>query len=177
MKVSYKVLIPKERVAVLLGEGGKMKKMIEQRTSTKIIIKEEEVTINSDDSYKAWITQLIIKAIGRGFKPSKALILLNDGYKLEIMDITDFERTRKGKVRIKGRIIGEEGKTRKFIEKETGCHVSVYGKTISIIGSDEWANIASNAVAILLNGAQHNTAYNYIQKEAKKLKKRKLRTF
>jgi len=174
MSYEYKVLIPKERVAVLIGEKRSTKKMIEKRTGTKLIVKEEEVTIISEDSYKGWVTQSIIKAIGRGFKPTKALMLLNEGYELEIIEIMDYGNTKKDKVRLKGRVIGEEGRSRKFIERETRCFVSVYGKTVSIIGPQDKIGIAKRAVEMLLSGAQHHTVYKYIAKKMKEMKLREM---
>jgi len=61
----YRLLIPKERVGVLVGDKGKIKRLIEQQTSTSLEIEQEEVSIKSEDSYKAWICQQIVKAIAK----------------------------------------------------------------------------------------------------------------
>ena len=60
----------------------------------------------------------VVKAIGRGFNPDKAMkILDDDDMYLETIDIKDAVGDRQSQVaRARGRIIGREGKTRKLIE-------------------------------------------------------------
>jgi ribosomal RNA assembly protein len=66
--------------------------------------------------------------------------------------------------RIKGRIIGENGRARKNIEEMTNTYISVYGNYVAIIGSYENANIAREAIMMLIEGRQHSTVYKYIEK-------------
>ena len=72
---SYELKIPKERVAVLIGKKGEIKKQIEQATNTKLKIdsKEGDVEISGEDALKLYATREIIRAIGRGFNPEIAM--------------------------------------------------------------------------------------------------------
>ena len=164
----YKLLIPKDRVGVLIGNKGKIKRLIEKKTKSKLIISNEEVIINSEDSYNAWICEQVIKAIGRGFNPKDALKLINENYSFEVINIMDYARNENDKIRLKGRVIGSKGSTREYIEETTGCVLNIYGKTISIIGPAEWSRIAREAVIMLLNGSKQSTAYKYIDLQIKK---------
>jgi ribosomal RNA assembly protein len=76
--------------------------------------------------------------------------------------------------RIKGRIIGTEGKTRKLIEELSEADLVVYGHTIGIIGNFEQADTARNAVQMLIDGCQHHTVYKYLQRKRTEMKKEKL---
>jgi ribosomal RNA assembly protein len=85
-----------------------------------------------------------------------------------------FGRNESDIKRIKGRIIGTEGKTRKLIEELTEADVVVYGHTVGIIGSFEQADAARNAVQMIMDGCEHHTMYNYLQKKRTELKKQKM---
>ena len=81
-----------------------------------------------------------------------------------------FGRSESDIKRVKGRIIGTEGKTRKLIEELTEADVVVYGHTVGIIGSFEEADAARNAVQMIVEGCQHHTVYNYLAEEAYRAK-------
>ena len=111
------------------------------------------------DLYK---TKLIVKAVGRGFSPANAFRLLNDEEQLEIIDLKEYGES---KMRvIKSRLIGGAGKTRKLLEKCSGCCVSVYGKTVSLIGKYEQLEIAKEAVNMILYGAKLTNVYGFLHK-------------
>jgi ribosomal RNA assembly protein len=57
---------------------------------------------------------------------------------LDIIDLrTIFGRSESDIRRVKGRIIGMDGKTRRIIEELTDTHIAVYGHTVGIIGKIE----------------------------------------
>jgi ribosomal RNA assembly protein len=94
---------------------------------------------------------------------------------LMIIDLREiFGRSDSDIQRVKGRIIGTEGKTRKIIEELSEALISVYGHTISIIGGVEQSEIAREAVNMLIKGSQHATVYKYLQRKRQELKKRRL---
>jgi len=64
---------------------------------------------------------------------------------------------------IKSRLIGTEGKTRKMIENCSGCSVSVYGKTVSIIGRYNQISMAREAINMILRGSKHSNVYRFLQ--------------
>ncbi len=170
----YEIKIPKDRVAVLIGKKGFIKRKIQRLTNTKIIVdsKEGDVTVEGEDSFAAYSTKLIIKAIGRGFNPDVALLLINEDYGLEVIDITEFVgKSKKDMRRIKARVIGTKGKAWKMIERLTGCRLSVYGKTIAIIGHVEELTLARHAVEDLLKGSPHSNVYRYVQDKLKMMQK------
>lgn len=162
---SAELKIPRERVAVLIGKKGTTKKLIERRTRTRIeVTKEGDVYISGEDSIDVFNTSPIVKAIGRGFNPNIALTLLNENHILEIINISDYsKKSNKKFIRIKARLIGTKGKAWKVLEKLTMTDLSVYGKTVSIIGKVEDVIVAKGALEKLLKGAPHGNVYKFIE--------------
>jgi len=168
----YEIKIPKARIAVLIGEKGTTKRLIEKVSETRLKIDSEEgdVIISSEESLNAFTTQDVVKAIGRGFNPEIALKIIRENKVLEIVDMDSFAKTKNHLMRIKARIIGREGKIRKFIEESTNTNISVYGNTVSIIGSVEEVGITRKAVEKILSGAPHGPVFKFIEQSVKELK-------
>ena len=158
------IRIPKDRIAVLVGTKGTMRRTIEKKTSTHLrISKEGEVTISSDDNLYVYVTTMIVRAIGRGFNPRIALQLWNEENTLEVLDIRDFSGKSEKKLhRIKSRLIGTQGKARHIIEKNTMTTIIVYGKTVSVIGKVDDVTVARRALEKLMQGSPHTNVYNFI---------------
>jgi len=170
---SYQVKIPKDRIAVLIGIKGEIKKQLEDNTKTKIDIDSAEgyVTVVGKEALSLYTTKEIIKAIGRGFNPEIAMLLLKQDYSFEIINLPDFEKPSQFK-RIKGRIIGKEGKSRRLLEEYTDTFISVYGKTVSIIGRSDTISIARRAVEMLIKGSPHSNVYKWLEKMQRELKRK-----
>jgi len=49
-----------------------------------------------------------------------------------------------------------------MIETFSGCSLSIYGKTVSIIGSYEQLNISREAVQMIVRGSKHSKVYNFL---------------
>jgi len=163
--------IPQERIAMLLGKVGSTKRELETKTGTKIRVDSDEgdVLIEGDE-LKCFITLNIIKAIGRGFNPKIALRLLNEENILEIINMEDYLGNNKKKIlTARSRLIGTGGKARRSIESLTFSNISVYGKTVAIIGEIEKAEIAKQALINLIMGSKHGNVYAFIDKRKKSL--------
>jgi len=176
------VKIPKDRVGVLVGPEGKTRQNIENRLSVQLQIESDsgDVTItlvkNVKDPSLLFKTKDVVTAIGRGFSPEHAFRLIRDEDAiLEVVDLrTIFGKSESDIRRIKGRIIGMNGKTRRTIEELTDTNVAVYGHTVSIIGNFDQIEVARNAVQMLIDGSQHHSVYRFLQKKRRDLKKKML---
>jgi ribosomal RNA assembly protein len=181
-KPSMFVRIPKERVGVLVGPDGKVKQRIEEKFMVELEIESEAggVTIllseKSKDPSLLFKAKDAVTAIGRGFSPEHAFRLLrNEDDIFDFIDLRDvFGRSESDIKRVKGRIIGANGKTRKLIEELTNASVVVYGHTVGFIGTFEQVDAARNAVQMLINGSQHHTVYKYLQRKRSEFKKQML---
>lgn len=150
--------IPKERIAVLIGKNGETKKLIEKLAKCKLGIDsktgEVEVSGKSENALDYYIAMQVVKAIARGFSPEHALKLLDENNYLDIIEIEDFTgKKEKELMTKKGRLIGKGGIVRQKLEEETGCFVSVFGKTVAIIGTPESMEKCRKAVEMILSGA------------------------
>ena len=169
----HELKIPKSRVGCLVGTKGEMKRIVERSTNTKLRIHSEGDVEISGDSYGEYVCEKIVRAVGRGFNPHVALNLISDNYSFEMLEIKDYSGTSKKKLmRLKSRLIGTKGKARRVIEGLTGCHISIYGKTVSIIGKLEELPVAFKAVKKILNGSNHGTVYAFINSEMKSIKRK-----
>jgi len=168
--------IPKERVAVLIGKNGEVKNRLEEKgkVSLEIDSKEGDVFIEGE-SIDVFVMVSIVKAIGRGFNPDVAETLFNENNSFEFVDIQDYVgKSKKDQMRLKGRVIGQEGKARKYIEGFTETKMSVYGKTVGIIGQIERVAMAKQAVEMLLEGSPHGNVYKWLENKKRELIKREL---
>jgi ribosomal RNA assembly protein len=181
-KASTFLRVPKERVGVLVGPEGKIKKIIEQKFSVKLQIDSEAggvtVTLNEEAEDPSVLLRVkdIVTAIGRGFSPEHAFRLMRD--EDTILDVIDlrliFGRSEVDIKRVKGRIIGMNGKTRRIIEELTDADVAVFGHTVSIIGNYDQAQAAREAVQMLIDGSMHATVYRFLHRKRRELKKKML---
>ncbi|MFX1541003.1 MAG: KH domain-containing protein [Promethearchaeota archaeon] len=179
MKADARLRIPKARIAVLIGPNGEIKRQLEQITATEITIDSTDGLVileskeETEDPLAVWKARDITQAIGRGFSPQRAFALLDDDVYLRIINLEEFGSTPNQIRRLKGRVIGQGGKTRRNIEELTDTFVAVMGNTISVIGEVENQQVAVNAIVRLLRGAEHSTVNRYLNAQRRQLKRRK----
>ncbi|MCW4019460.1 MAG: KH domain-containing protein [Candidatus Bathyarchaeota archaeon] len=176
------IRIPKERVGVLIGPEGKVKQDIEERLQIKLEIESDaggvEITLDKNATDPSTILRAkdVVTAIGRGFSPDQAFRLIRN--EEAIFDFVDlrliFGRSDSDIRRVKSRIIGMNGKTRRTIEELTEADVVVYGHTVGFIGEFDEVEAARSAVQMIIQGSEHHTVYNFLQKKRRELKKQRL---
>tara|TARA_Y100000031_G_C8098821_1_gene327731 strand:- start:49 stop:597 length:549 start_codon:yes stop_codon:yes gene_type:complete len=174
---SYELKIPQERVAVLIGKGGEIKKNIETDTKTEVKVDslEGDIFIYGEDALGLYTAREVIRAIGRGFNPEIAKLLLKQDYIFEYIGLNEFTgKSKNTLLRLKGRVIGKEGKSRRLIEELSEAYVSVYGKSVSIIGTAESASMAKRAVEALLQGSTHASVYKWLENKRREMKRKRI---
>jgi ribosomal RNA assembly protein len=171
------IKIPIDRVGALVGKEGTVKAEIEERSGVKIVvdgssgdvkISYDSESVSDSDPFKA---SEVVTAIGRGFSPSKAMTLFDEGMGLTIIDLRQYSgKSDNALKRIRSRLIGSEGKARKIIEQLSETQISIYGHTFAIIGQTNESRIAQDAVEKLASGGTHKAAYQMLQKYRTKQK-------
>jgi len=176
MELSYELRIPKDRIAVLIGEGGETKKVLESELGVKMLIdsKEGDVIISGEDALQLYTGREIVRAISRGFNPQLAQLLLKQDYAFELIDLSDYSKHANHQARLKGRVIGTQGKSRHLIEEATESHISVYGKTIGVIAPIETITITKQAIHSLLSGSPHSSVYRWLDKKRREIKRNRV---
>ena len=174
--------IPKDRIGALIGPEGQVKENLEKQLNVELTIDSETgdvtITLAKEDTDPSLLFRAkeVVTAIGRGFSPDRAYRLIRDeDAALEVIDLRElFGRSLSELQRVKGRIIGQEGKTRRIIEELTEADVSVHGHTVSIIAGIDQMEIAREAIQMLLRGSEHSTVYRFLHRKRRELKKKKL---
>lgn len=170
------VRIPQDRVAVLIGKKGEVKRQMEERTGAVLDIDSEsgEVTIDaskSGDPLQELKAVDVVRAVGRGFSPDNAYSLLSDDMYLDVIDMREYTgKSPKHMRRIKARIIGKAGRTRRTIEQLTGARLSIYGGTVAIISEIGSLEVTRTAVDMILSGSEHSMVYRFLERKRREMK-------
>jgi len=154
--VKQVVLVPSDRVGVLTAE---VRDEIKKRLGVNVSTDANSVELEGEGLELQTATN-IIKAIGRGFAPVRAFRLFEDNQMLEVIELGGISEARAATTR--SRVIGTKGRTRERIEEASGAAVSVYGKTISIIGAWEQIQTAKTAIEMLMGGAMHSSVEKFL---------------
>ena len=175
------IRIPNDRVAVLIGKSGCTKSEIEKNCYVSLDIDggTGEVfirTLGDVDKIQPFKAMEIVTAIGRGFSPENAMTLLKGENALHVIDLREFAGKSNANIeRIKGRIIGEGGRARRNMENLSGTHISVYGKTVSIIGDSSKLRLAVDAISSISSGSMHGAVYTKLEAANRTAKRDKMK--
>ena len=173
------IKVPGDRVGVIVGRDGRVRKRVEELTNAKIDVNSEGVVTitapeNTEDPVLAWKARDIIRAMARGFSPKNAFSLIDDDMQLLVISLREVVGSSQNQMkRVAGRIIGENGRTRRVIEQTTETKVSVYGKTVSIIGMSPGLDYARRAIDMLIAGAPHSAVYSRLESMRRELNRQK----
>lgn len=172
--------VPLERIAVLLGREGKVKRKVEQETGVTISVDSEEGDVEVDggscpDPVMELKVTSFVNAVGRGFSPDRARRLLQEDNFLETMHISDYVGGRKNRLqRMRGRLIGKSGRARETIEQLTETWISVQGDTVAIIGDPVEIELAKAGIDMLLRGSEHSAVFHFLEHRRRELKLKEL---
>ena len=168
--------IAKDRIGVLIGKGGDTKRAIEEEAGCQLHIDSDsgEISVEwGDDSDPIIRLKMpdLIRAIGRGMSPQRAIQLLDDDVHLRMYDIREWVGKQPNQIkRMRGRLIGRDGRIRELIEELSGVEIVVYRSTILVIGDIESLAVGSAAIERLLGGAEHGTVLKFLEKEKRRQK-------
>ena len=171
------IRVPAERIAVLIGKKGAVVERIKQEcvvdveiesATGNVVVGYDTKSLLEGNPFKALE---IMSAIARGFSPEKAFKLLHEDIVFQLLDMRDYVGNSQSSIsRVKGRIIGERGKSRRTIEELSGADVSIYGHTVGFIGIFDAIKVAVEAIILLSKGSSHRTVYAMLQNYRRKLK-------
>jgi len=156
---------------VVIGKNGETKRKIEEDLGVKITVDSDsgDVVITTPDDFDLdsdpFKAVEIVEAIGRGFSPARCERLKQPEVYMNVIDLREYVgKSRNSLERVRGRIIGINGKARRIMEELTGAFVSVYGHTVASIGTKEQNELLSEAIRELATGSEHKVVYSELQK-------------
>jgi ribosomal RNA assembly protein len=152
------IKIPHERISVLIGKGGETKKVIENTMHVTLHVNSKTGNVEIEgEADKVFFAKDVVKAIARGFSPKNALLLKNDNYVFELIDLKDYCRNKNDLVRVRARLIGTKGRIKTSIEEATNSVISIYGWTVGVIAPLDTAQDALHLIHMIIDGAKLST--------------------
>lgn len=140
----------------------KNKKKLEKLLNIKINNNGKEVTFEGspEDEYEA---QKVLDALEMGFSFSDAISIKEKELEFEIINVKEF--ARRGNIeKVRGRLIGKNGKVLKTLSELTKCSFEMKGNNLGIIGNYENIKPAIDSVIQIVQGSKHAHVYKGLEK-------------
>lgn len=140
----------------------KNKKRLERELKVKIAVKDKEISVegNPEDEY---IAEKVLEAISFDFPVQIALLIKEEDFLFEILDIKKYTR-RKDFEAVRARIIGKGGKTLRTLSALTDCYFELKDNSIGIIGEPDSIKKAQDALIFLIQGSKQANVYSFLEK-------------
>lgn len=140
----------------------KNKKRLEKKLNIKITNRGKEVTITGTPENE-FIAQKTIDAINFGFSIAHSLLIVEENAEFEIINIKDHTK-QNNLERIRGRLIGKQGKALKTLSDLTNCYLELNKNQLGVIGEPEHLENAQDAIIAIIKGAKHSNIYKFLEK-------------
>ncbi|MCK5321224.1 hypothetical protein KAJ38_01480 [Candidatus Pacearchaeota archaeon] len=151
---------------VIVEKMNKIKKavpVIEDKVKIKIGFKKGSVSLKGSELNEYTVEQ-IIRAVDFGFDVEDALLLKNEDFVLEFINVKEHTH-RKNLKEVRARLIGTEGKARKTIENLTGAVIVINENSVGVIVDSEHLDSVTQAIVLLIQGAKHGNVFAYLEKQ------------
>lgn len=162
--------IPHRRISTMRGNRNIINR-VERLCKCRINLSTDDILEIEGDAFSEFSAKNILYAFGRGFDIGIASRLSNMDYYFSSIDLGQLVSSDKRVKQIKSRIIGKDGRTKKYIEEVSGASMSVYGDTVSFVGTISGINEAETAVNTLIEGGTHRLAYTRMEAAHRKNRK------
>jgi len=135
---------------------------LENTLEVKITNRGREVSVQGKPENE-YIAEKVIDALNFGFPFAAAISIKNEENVFEFLNIKDHTKVKDLK-RVRGRIIGKEGRTLKTISNISDCYLERRENEIGIIGPTENIEHAQNAIISIIKGSKQTNAYAGLEK-------------
>jgi ribosomal RNA assembly protein len=143
---------------------------IEDRVKVKIGFGKYSVSIRGAE-LNEFLVEKIIRAIDFGFDIDDALLLLNEEFVLEFIEVK--ENTRRNNLKdVRSRIIGTGGRAKRTIEKLTGSAVVIKDNRIGLIVDADHLSAAVQGIEGLISGSKHGNVFGFLERQGSKISRR-----
>jgi len=139
----------------------KSKGNLERELNVKLDIDGKEVSISGEPEDE-YIAERVIEALDFGFPFSDALKIKKEDIMFEILNVKECTN-KKNFERVRGRIIGKEGKALRTISNLGDCAIELSGNKLGIIGCAENMRPVEEACKLLIKGSKHANVYAYLE--------------
>ncbi len=111
-----------------------------------------------------YLVEKVVRAVDFGFDVDDALLLINEDFVLEFIEVKEHTR-RKNLKEVRARLIGTGGKARKTIENLTGAEIVISGNTVGVIVDSNHLDAVVQGIESLIQGAKHGNVFAYLEKQ------------
>ena len=137
--------------------------VIENKVKIKIGFAVGSVSVNGSE-LNEFLVEKVLRAVDFGFDVEDALLLVNEDFVLEFVDIKSYTH-RKNLRDVRARLIGTGGKARKTIENLTGSVIVINGNRVGVIVDSEHLDSVVQAIESLIQGAKHGNVFARLEKQ------------
>ncbi|MFH0808348.1 MAG: hypothetical protein V1888_01910 [archaeon] len=140
---------------------------IEARVKVKIGFGKYGINVRGNE-LDEFLVEQIVRAIDFGFYVDDALLLLNEDFVLEFIDVKENTR-RKNLKDVRSRIIGTDGRARRTIEKLTGAEIVISDNTIGVIVDSDHLSAVVQGIESLIGGSKHGNVFSFLERQGAKV--------
>jgi len=140
---------------------------IENRVKVKVGFGRDRVSVRGNE-LNEFLVEQIIRAIDFGFDIDDAMLLLNEDFVLEFIEVK--EHTRRKNLRdVRSRIIGTDGRAKRTIEKLTGAAIVISGNDVGVIVDSEHLSATIQGIEGLIGGSKHGNVFGFLERQGAKV--------
>lgn len=142
--------------------------VIEKKLGVEINFEKNNMIISGEE-LNEYIFLRVFEAIELGFTIAEALLLVDENYVFEKINIKDISR-RKNLAEVRARVIGTFGRTLKTMCELSKCEVVLHDNIVGVIGKAEDIEFALTAMKSLIRGSKQANVYSYLEKSKELIK-------
>jgi ribosomal RNA assembly protein len=136
---------------------------IENKIKVKIGFGKGQISVSGSE-LNEFLVDKIVRAVDFGFHIDDALLLTNEDFVLEFIEVKEHTR-RKNLKEVRSRLIGTGGKARKTIENLTGSVIVIHNNTVGVIVDSVHLDATIQGIESLIQGAKHGNVFAYLEKQ------------
>jgi len=136
---------------------------VQTKIKIKVIPEKHFIYIDGTE-LEEYTAEKIIEAIDFGFEPEDALMLKNEDFSIDYINIKEHTH-RKNLAEIRARVVGTEGKAKRAIETLTGSVIVLHDSKVGVISDSAHEAHVCQAIVSLIQGAKHGNVFAYLEKQ------------
>ena len=145
----------------------KAKKFLEKKLNVKLELKGKNLFVEGNE-LEEYTASRVLEAAGKGFDIDIALLLRDENYIFEVVNIKNIS-PRRNLSQVRARVIGKKGRTLKVLSELSDCHIILRDNNVYIIGPAEKIKQALNGLRKLIRGSKQSSTYSYLERQRKNL--------
>jgi len=144
----------------------KLRKKLAEKLGVNITNNGKEISIEGEPE-KEYIAEKVIQALDFGFPYAAAILIQEQDFIFEIINIKDYTK-RYDKEVVRGRIIGKGGKTLKTLSSLTQCYFELKDNRVGIVCDADNFEVPQQAVISLIQGSKTSNVYKTLERNRPK---------